>query len=201
MIGAEFEASLNVRPKNQTQRRPPYEIYDAVAVPAGASGKTHRGSQQGNCTGHEEVQRRDEESRCSGIGRRASRHFQGIPAESVWRETNRDRRAVYRGQGSDRRLLADSGEFDGRSPRVGQALPAPGEWLDGGSPGLRKHRLPSGTTNEKGWSVVLPDLRKNIAPDFSNVSIASSIVRRTKSGRSDQFRSTRWQRVGTKIQD
>ena len=40
-------------------------------------------------------------------------------------EADRDRRAVRRDQGADRRLLALAGEVEGRGDRMGQALPNP----------------------------------------------------------------------------
>jgi hypothetical protein len=41
----------------------------------------------------------------------------------LWKQADRDRRALRRDEGVDRRLLADSGEIEGRGDRMGQALP------------------------------------------------------------------------------
>src|SRR3989442_12758027 len=56
-----------------------------------------------------EVQRRAGESRCAARRRRAPREFERQARPVLGRESNRDRRALHRGQGGERRLLAVAG--------------------------------------------------------------------------------------------
>src|SRR5207253_2428345 len=58
-------------------------------------------------------------------------------------QAHRDRRPLHRGQGSDRRLLADSGQVEGRGGRVGVAMSGRGRQRDRGSSGLRDVGLPA----------------------------------------------------------
>ena len=58
------------------------------------------------------------------LGRRgAAAELEGRAGQVLGDEADRDRRALRRDQGADRRLLAVAGEVDGRGDRVGQALP------------------------------------------------------------------------------
>ena len=64
------------------------------------------------------------------------------------RQDDRHRRAVRRGQGGRRRLLADPGALEGGGGRVG--LPLPGRGLhDRGAPGLRDGGLPAGRAGSR----------------------------------------------------
>src|SRR5260221_5927697 len=62
-----------------------------------------------------QVQRRAGESRCAARRRRTARELEGQARPLLRSESHRDRRALHRDQGADRRLLAVAGEVDGKS--------------------------------------------------------------------------------------
>ena len=70
-----------------------------------------------------ELQRGAGEGRRDARGRRAPPELEGGARPVLRRQADRDRRAVRRDQGADRRLLDLAGEVEGRGDRVGQALP------------------------------------------------------------------------------
>ena len=70
-------------------------------------------------TYHEELQK-------AGVlldAQRTAPELEGLARQVFRREAHRDRRALHRDEGADRRLHADPGEVEGRGDRMGQALP------------------------------------------------------------------------------
>src|SRR3989442_32312 len=70
---------------------------------------------------------------------RTAAELEGCAGKVFRNEAHRDRRALYRNQGGDSRLLAVSDEIIGRGDRMGQALPEStrGGFRDRDSSGVR----------------------------------------------------------------
>src|SRR5439155_20291474 len=111
------------KPSSQPETR---RRHDDAVHGAGQSGQEFGG---GRSSRHEaahrdgEVQRRAGESRRAARGRGAPPELEGRARQVLRGEAHRHRRALHRGEGADRRLLAVAGEVEGGGDRVAQARP------------------------------------------------------------------------------